>query len=887
MKFKKVLSAITSTLLLSTSVSSVLLTSYAADNQNEDVNYGEALALSLYFYDANECGTDVDTGSLSWRGNCHTYDANASLDSAVGLGNSEKELIKQATGSSTVDVSGGYHDAGDHVKFNLTMGFNATSLGWAHFDYPEVFKETGTEAHLLDILRNTCDYFMKTTYLTDSGDVFAFCYNVSDSSDHDYWSSPEVQNYNRKTYWATKSNNNSSVAFEMASALASTSVAFQGIDNEYSAECLKYADALYRFGKAYNGNETAGMGDMYGTSGSADEKAWAEAWLYVADSDTYTLPTLKPDGRGHYGSETDCWVYCWDKVWGGYSSLMYRLTGDSAYANELKFEMDNLVSNKNQAYYPISGWGTSRYNCAWQKYAITYAEGNGNAEYLNYAKKQMDYLLGNNPTGYSFLIGYGDKYPTRIHHRGANPGTGDPKANTESTNTLYGALIGGPTTADGDYEDNANRYQYTEPALDYNACFTLAITGLYSHFGGDASTADSIITNASEFKPGFDFGDIENTATPSRPVVSTVATATPSETTTTTTANITVDMSDDKSTVNLNSTLNCKDNNQIHLLIGDYIPADALLQKIKVNLKSSGNMGTVVSAAGFSTNDGWHQIDNNTYMNTNGTLEFDTSDVSTSIINSSEMMFGLWWCDSTVLDVESIQFEYKVPTGATTESTTTTTTTEPTTTTTTTTKPTTTTTTTTKPTTTTTTTTKPTTTTTTTTKPTTTTTTTTKPTTTTTTTTKPTTTTTTTTKPTTTTTTTTKPTTTTTTTTKPTTTTTTTTTTTKPTTTTTTPAGDNDKEIVLTDVAYNSSYSLKDYDYKSIEKIVLKLDGNVGYGFGGKVVIGNWTVQLDYGASNLTDDNTIEFDVTNPQDMLTIYNYWGNMALESVTLIMK
>ncbi|MCM1358634.1 MAG: hypothetical protein NC205_08550, partial [Prevotella sp.] len=124
-----------------------------------------------------------------------------------------------------------------------------------------------------------------------------------------------------------------------------------------------------------------------------------------------------------------------------------------------------------------------------------------------------------------------------------------------------------------------------------------------------------------------------------------------------------------------------------------------------------------------------------------------------------------------------------------------------------------------------------------------------------------------------------------TTTTKPTTT----TTITKPTTTTTTttPAGDNAKEIVLTDVAYNSSYSLKDYDYKSIKEIILKLDGNVGYGFGGNIVFGNWISQFSYNASDLTDEYTIKFDVTNPQDMLTIYNYWGNMSLESVTLIMK
>ncbi|MDE6500621.1 MAG: hypothetical protein K2L10_00825, partial [Ruminococcus sp.] len=151
----------------------------------------------------------------------------------------------------------------------------------------------------------------------------------------------------------------------------------------------------------------------------------------------------------------------------------------------------------------------------------------------------------------------------------------------------------------------------------------------------------------------------------------------------------------------------------------------------------------------------------------------------------------------------------------------------------------------------------------------------------TTTTTKPTTTTTTT-KPTTTTTTT-KPT-TTTTTTKPTTTT---TTTTPTTTTTTTPAVSNNKEIVLTDVSYNSPYSLKNYDYKSIKKIVLKMNGDVGYGFGGNIVFGNWISQYGYNAPDLTSEYTIEFDVTNPQDMLTIYNYWGNMSLESVKLIMK
>ena len=208
---------------------------------------------------------------------------------------------------------------------------------------------------------------------------------------------------------------------------------------------------------------------------------------------------------------------------------------------------------------------------------------------------------------------------------------------------------------------------------------------------------------------------------------------------------------------------------------------------------------------------------------------------------------------------------------------------------------------------------KPTTTTTTTTttaKPTTTTTTTTttaKPTTTTTTTTttaKPTTTTTTTTttaKPTTTTTTTTttaKPTTTTTTTTttaKPITTTTTTTTTAKPTTTTTkattttakvtTTTASHAKKVVLTDVQYEKTYSLADYHPSDIKEIVLQLDGEVGYGFGGKLVLGGWAVQMDYGVADMKDDKTITFKITNPQDVMTVYGYGGNMKLKSVTLV--
>ena len=142
-----------------------------------------------------------------------------------------------------------------------------------------------------------------------------------------------------------------------------------------------------------------------------------------------------------------------------------------------------------------------------------------------------------------------------------------------------------------------------------------------------------------------------------------------------------------------------------------------------------------------------------------------------------------------------------------------------------------------------------------------------------------------------------KPTTTTTTTTttaKPTTTTTTTTTTAKPVTTTkattttakvTTTTASHAKKVVLTDVQYEKTYSLEDYHPSDIKEIVLQLDGEVGYGFGGELVLGNWAVKMGYNAADIKNDKTITFKITDPQNVMMVRNYWGNMKLKSVTLV--
>ena len=75
-----------------------------------------------------------------------------------------------------MDVSGGYHDAGDHAKFGLPQAYSATVLGLAHMEFAEAFADTATEAHYKRIMDRFVAYFERCTVLGSDGSVQAFCY---------------------------------------------------------------------------------------------------------------------------------------------------------------------------------------------------------------------------------------------------------------------------------------------------------------------------------------------------------------------------------------------------------------------------------------------------------------------------------------------------------------------------------------------------------------------------------------------------------------------------------------------------------------------------------------------------------------------------------------
>lgn len=90
------------------------------------------------------------------------------------------------------------------------------------------------------------------------------------------------------------------------------------------------------------------------------------------------------------------------------------------------------------------------------------------------------------------------------------------------------------------------------------------------------------------------------------------------------------------------------------------------------------------------------------------------------------------------------------------------------------------------------------------------------------------------------------------------------TTTTRATTRPTTTKPSSSKQVVLNDVTYGTAYDLTPYNYKNIRSITLQFQNSIAY-------------------SDL-QNGTITFQIQNPQDVMTIYNYYGLGSLQAVTL---
>lgn len=429
----------------------------SSTNKDLDVeyNYAKVLQESLYFYDANMCGNLEGKCALSWRGNCHTK-----KDSSVTYTNNGKTY--------TLDVSGGFHDAGDHVKFGLPQGYAASMLGMSYYQFKDAFEELGQTEHLKTITDYFCDYFKRCT-VYEGNDVIAFCYQVGDGgSDHAIWSAPENQDgLERPAFFADASN---PATDEVSVAIAALALNYKNFGN---AEDLKVAKDLYAFvQKNSKACATDGAAGYYDSTSYGDDLALAASALMVATGDSSYNAVYNEYKESGNNGVNQYWVLDWANS----GAMACMLQKDSAKLKSIT-EVCTQKGKIDGVFNCVSDWGSCRYSAAEQFTGLVYDKLTGTSTFKNWAISQMNYMIGDNPNKRCYIVGYNENSSKYPHHRAASNSTGD-KVYNKNHYTLLGAVVGGPGSG-GQYYDKQEDYHCNEVALDYNAGLVGSAAGLY------------------------------------------------------------------------------------------------------------------------------------------------------------------------------------------------------------------------------------------------------------------------------------------------------------------------------------------------------------------------------------------------------------------------
>ena len=443
-----------------------------------NINYGDAFAKSLMFYEFQKSGDLPDNQRNNWRGDSGMKDG-----ADVGL-----------------DLTGGWYDAGDHVKFNLPMSYSATMLAWSYLEDSDVYKTSGQDKYMLDEIKWANDYFIKCHPTANE-----YYYQVGNGgTDHAVWCSAEVMQMERPAYKLDMNNPGSAVCAGTAASLAACAVVYKDIDPAYAQTCLKHSKELLAFAEATksdSGYMKQAAGYYSSFSGFDDEISWASTWLFIATGDESYIDKAKQYSAGwEKKDQTDeiayTWAQSWDDVHIGTCLLLAKYAGETEYQKVIENHLDYWtvgIDGSRVKYTPkglawLDQWGSLRYATTTAFLAAIYADWSGadsaRAAYCQtFAKSQADYALGS--TGRSFVVGFGENSPKNPHHRTAhgaweNNCSGQP---TNSRHVLVGALVGGPDSSDG-YTDSRTDYISNEVADDYNAGFVGLMAKMYEDYGG-------------------------------------------------------------------------------------------------------------------------------------------------------------------------------------------------------------------------------------------------------------------------------------------------------------------------------------------------------------------------------------------------------------------
>jgi len=467
-----------------------------------DQIYAELPDQLLEFMREQRCGYNPWLGT-----NCHQLDA--------------RTAFGPLPGGTPIDARGGWHDAGDLLKYMLTTGNATAQMLLAHevssnragfADRVNALGQNGTNGipDVLDEARWGLDWLLKLHPAPDQ-----LYHQVADDRDHNGWRLPQDEQGDygwgkggaRVVYFATgepqglmkyqsESTGLANLAGRYAAAMA---LAYQiwkddPQQGDFARRCLQAGREVYALGRAKEGVQQGNSYNSkyrYAETTWADDMEWGAAELFRATgeatflTDAKRYATLAADENWMGQEQTGHYQYYPFMNAGHYR--LYDLVDRSFKKTLAGFYRTGIercmAAGKKNAYdigVPFI-WCSDNLTVALVTQCDLYERMTGDGRYRSFAAKQRDWLLGRNPWGTTMFTKIGEVSPGDVHlmttqltHRMVRGALVDGPVYDRIFMSLKGVAIHEPDPlaafqGAAVYHDDMEDYSSNEPTMDGTA----------------------------------------------------------------------------------------------------------------------------------------------------------------------------------------------------------------------------------------------------------------------------------------------------------------------------------------------------------------------------------------------------------------------------------
>jgi hypothetical protein len=414
--------------------------------------------------------------------------------------------------STAIDARGGWHDAGDQLKYLITSSNATARMLMAWEAAPHVFTDSMDASgrpgpngipDILDEAKWGLDWIHRMHpapgqlfhQVADDRDHIGWKYPDKDSSDYGwgkgnarvvYFADGEQQGLNK---YKSKATGIANLAGRSAAAMAiANRIWLAGLnDKAYAAECLEAAMDLYQMGKEQEGYQ---QGNSYGAPYRYSEDTWADdmEWAatelfkatgkqkYLLDAIDYARQAAGTSWMEHDSAEH----YRYYPFANVAHARLYEYA-DPATKQQLagyyRDNIDNILKRAETNPYKVGVpfiWCSNNLVAAFITQVLLYEQMTGDRQYHELMAAHLDWLFGRNPWGTSMFTGIPSdgEYPEDVHtsvwkltHREVPGGLVDGPVFA----TIYNSLLGLQLTAPDEFEAFQNKYVvYHDDIGDYS-----------------------------------------------------------------------------------------------------------------------------------------------------------------------------------------------------------------------------------------------------------------------------------------------------------------------------------------------------------------------------------------------------------------------------------